>query len=695
LVRLSSVHRTIDQLLIDRGLERAPWLAVGYGAGIGAWVALPGPWAWCAFLALCAAAVMLALLILRTGTADHLAQALAAMALVMAAGCATIWTKSATIGTTPIPGRMTGAIAARIVDRQDDGADGIVRMTLAARLAPEAPPVLMRVALPDPLDRPDLRPGAVITAKARLAPPAPPLLPGARDFAFAAWFDGIAATGSLSGPIAVVTPAAPAPSLGRVQAALRDHVLAHLGGPAGALAATLASGDRGALSRGDDLAMRDAGFAHLLSISGLHVSAVIAAVYLLVLWGLGLVPWIALRVRLPVAASGAAALAGVAYCLITGSQVPTIRAAAGAVLALGALALGRDPLSMRLLAAAAFLILLFWPEVLVGASFQMSFGAVIAVIALCTSAPMRAFLRPREEALSARLARRFVIMLLGGVVIELAVLPIALVHFHRAGVYGALANLLAVPLVLCVAMPALGAALLLDGLGLGAPAWWVVGHALDAVLAIARFTAGLPGSVTALPGAPGWIYVLWIAGALWAALWSGRGRWWGLLPVMAACACWAMVRAPDVLIAGDGRHVGITGLGSDLVVLDQTRGSFARDSLLAEAGMAGTTRAVEDWPGARCGHDFCALAFDRYGQRWVLLIARSHRRLNEEGLARACAQSDLVIDDTPLPATCRPRRLLVDGALLARTGGMTIDLSGGTIRTVAQTSGRHPWLRAW
>lgn len=690
LAPLSSVQRTIEQFLSARPFERGPWLAVGYGAGIGAWTLLPGPWHWGAVLALCAAALLMAPLVARDGVADHLRHAIFGMALMLAAGCATIWMKSSLVGVPPVATHTNAPIAARIVDRQDNGAG--VRLLLAGQLAGARRPMLMWVMLPEALDRSGLVPGATIVARARLEPPAVPMLPGSHDYAFAAWFEGVGATGLLSGPITVVTPATPAAALRRVQEALRDHVLSHLGGPAGAIAATLASGDRGAIGRGDATAMRDAGFAHLLSISGLHVSAVIAAVYFVVLRGLGLVPWIALRVRLPVVAALTGALAGVAYCLVTGSQVPTLRAAGGGVLVLGALALGRDPLSMRLLAAAALFIMVFWPESVAGPGFQMSFGAVIAIIALYGTAPIRQFVAHREEGRLARLGRHVVMLVVGGLAIEFALLPVALFHFHRAGLYGALANLLAIPLVLFVAMPALALALVLDQVGMGGPAWWVTGRALDAVLWIAHATASLPGAVTTLALMPGWVYGLWIAGGLWLALWSGPVRRWGLVPMALGLVVWFTIRPPDILIAGDGRHIGLTGLGPDLVVLSPGQGHFARDTLLEVSGMTGSTQALEDWPGAQCTHDFCAIALDRYRRRTVLMIARNHRRLDDDALAAACALADIVIADHPMPAVCHPRQLLADGALLARTGGMTIDLSSGTVRTVAQTCGEHPWL---
>ena len=62
--------------------------------------------------------------------------------------------------------------------------------------------------------------------------------------------------------------------------------------------------------------------------------------------------------------------------MLTGAEVPTVRSCAAAVLVLVALALGREPLTFRLLAVAAGFVLLLWPESVAGPSFQMSFAAV-------------------------------------------------------------------------------------------------------------------------------------------------------------------------------------------------------------------------------------------------------------------------------------------------------------------------------
>lgn len=101
----------------------------------------------------------------------------------------------------------------------------------------------------------------------------------------------------------VVEPASTGGSIAKLQRRLAGHVRSQLGGSPGSIAAAFASGDRGGISEADEEAMRDSGLSHLLSISGLHVSAVIAATYLLAIRLLALWPWLTLRVRLSVLAA--------------------------------------------------------------------------------------------------------------------------------------------------------------------------------------------------------------------------------------------------------------------------------------------------------------------------------------------------------------------------------------------------------
>ena len=692
---LSSGLSRAESFLETAGFDRAPWLAVGFGGGIALWFVLPGKWQWLAALALCLSlALGVAAALREEGRWPLIRIASMTMAAMVAAGLGLVWAKSAMVGAPAIARPLVAPFEATVLAREEQPAEDRVRLVLATREPGSGRAIRVRVNLKLADDAPGIAEGAKVRLRARLMPPAAPMLPGGYDFARASWFTGLAATGSVLGKVEVVAPAHRGGWARSAQRALSEHVRARLSGSPGAIAAAFASGDRGAIGEADDTAMRDAGLTHLLSVSGLHVSAVVAAAYFLAIKLLALWPWLALRVRLQLVAAGAGALAGVGYTLLTGAEVPTVRSCIGAILVLAALALGREPLSLRMLAVGALLVMLVWPEAVIGPSFQMSFGAVLAIVALHGSGPVRAFLAPREEAWWQRGVRLLAMMVLTGVVIELALLPIGLFHFHRAGVYGALANVIAIPLTTFVTMPLIALALLFDAVGAGGPVWWLAGQSLELLLGLAHWTAARPGAVTLLPAAGTGAFALFIGGALWLALWRGRVRLFGLVPALVGTALLATARPPDVLVSGDGQHVGIVGeAAGTLLVLREGKSDYARDTLLELAGMNGTSKALADWPGAMCNRDVCTIVLKRGARDWHMLVTRGRDRLEERALAASCDRADIVVSQRWLPRSCHPRVLKADRTMLERSGGLALDLTNGRVSSVASSQGEHGWWR--
>src|SRR3546814_4134296 len=110
-------------------------------------------------------------------------------------------------------------------------------------------------------------------------------------------------------------------------------------------------------------------------------------------------------------------------------------------------------------------------------------------------------------------------------------------------------------------MPLEAVALLLGPLGLAGPVWLLVKWTLSLLIALAEWTATLPGGVTLAPAMPQAAFGLMVAGGLWLVLWRGWTRLAGVVPFMAG-AMWAWVSpVPDILITGDGRHVGVVANG--------------------------------------------------------------------------------------------------------------------------------------
>ena len=659
------------------------WAPVALGAGIAAWVLLLNPMAWLAFCCVTLGAACLGAVLPAGARVRHMV----VMGGVLAcAGCVLVWGKAMLLGQPPLARpvfvQLTGAVeSVRPVPAQQ-----MVRVTLRPMDAPTLPAVV-RVNIAD-ADLPEgVGEGALIRFRARLMPPAPPSVPGGYDFAARAYFQGIGATGRALDPVEVLRESNDSPPL---RARLFDHIRAQMDGPAEGIAVALATGDQGAISEADAEAMRRSGLAHLLSISGLHVTALIGAVIFLLLRVLALSRRAALGLPLMLIAGAGGALAGIFYTWLTGAEVPTVRSCVAALLVLGGMAMGRDAITLRLVAAGALIVLAVWPEALVGPSFQMSFAAVTAIVALADHPRFRALAAARDEGMGWKAARMLAVTLATGVAVELVLMPIALFHFHKAGMLGAIANLIAIPLTTFVVMPLEALALLLDMVGLGAPFWWGTEQALNLLLLIAHGVGASPMATMVAPAMPAALFAMIVGGLLWCLLWRTRARWAGLAPVALGMVLAMLTPAPDILVTGDGRHVAVRS-GTGMALLRERAGDYVRDVLAESAGYEGELGAIADLPAARCSTDLCALTLQRSGRRWRLLLTRSEMLIKRAAFARDCAAADIVISDRRLPRWCRPGWLKVDRRLLARTGGLSIDLARGEVHTVNRLGDAHPW----
>ena len=685
------------------------WIPVALGAGITSWFVLPDPVRWEAeLLALCG----IALFAIAVGRGGRAGRVVAVATLLMAAGIALIWWRAMSVGAPMLEKPAIMTFEARVERVEPLPPRALVRLRLAPlrvvpipgqsinahgsngfRDGPSATvmlPAHIRVNLAEADVPAGLSRGAVIRLGARLMPPPEPAVPGAYDYGRVAWFDGIGATGRGFAPVTIVTPGAAQGNGLREQ--LSRHIQNSAPGGAGAIAAALATGDQGAIPQDDNEAMRRSGLAHLLSVSGLHITAVVGAVMFLVLRLLALSQWLALRFRLPLIAAGAGALAAIGYTLLTGAEVPTIRSCVAALLVLVALAMGREALTLRLVAAGALVVLLLYPESLAGPSFQLSFAAVGSIIALHEHPRVKTWFAPREERRLRKVGRDLCSLLLTGIVVELSLLPISLYHFHKAGVYGSVANIVAIPLTTFITMPCEALALLFDVVGLGAPFWWLTARSLDLLLWIAHTTASIPGSVAALPAMPDGAYALMVIGGLWIALWRTRLRRLGGVP-LAIGALWALLTpSPDLLVTGDGRHAAIRTANGGLALLRDRIGDYTADMLSENSGVDDPPVLLSDQPDARCNRDMCLTERTAGGRIWRILAARSAYLVPTPDLVAACARADIVISERGLPKACHPRWLKLDRATLAQTGGVALSLGNGRVVTVRRAGDAHPWL---
>lgn len=668
--------------------QMALWLPVMFGFGIGLWFALPTRAAW---LAVIAGGGGVALTGLAIGLGRRSGKALLVSGLAIAAGCGLVWIRSERVASQTLSRPVVVTFGARVLRIEPRPAQQSQRLLLDTEPDTELPP-RVRVTVEADKQIAALSAGDRIEVQARLVPPPAAAVPGGYDFERAAWFQRIGATGKAVAPLKRMG-AEPSRSPGLRQR-LSAHVQSRIDGSAGGIAAAFATGDRGAIAPEDEDAMRASGLTHLLSVSGLHITAVVGAAFFLTMRLLALIPSLALKWPLMLIAATFGAAAGIGYTVLTGAEVPTIRSCLAALLILVALALGREAITLRSVATGALIVLCIWPEALVGASFQLSFAAITALVAFHDHPSVRAFAVMEDEGPFRRLGRSLVLLLATGVVVELALAPIALYHFHKSGLYGALANMIAIPLTTFAIMPVEALALFLDLGGLGDPFWWLTEKGMHLLLWLARSIANVPGAVATLPSMPPPALGLMLSGGLWLLLWRRKPRWLGV-PLVAVGSLWALLHpAPDLLITGDGRHLAVRGDDGRVALLRARAGDYVRDLLAERAGQADPLEAMETLKTARCGRDLCLISLSRGSKTWTIAATRTADRLPWRGFVQTCAEVDIVVSDRRLPEGCRPRWLKADRFSLARTGGLAIVLDPVRIEAVRLPRDDHPWIKA-
>jgi competence protein ComEC len=673
-----------------------PWLAVALGAGVLLYFGQPtepGPGA----LLLAVPLIGLALVVSRRAPLSGWMLALGA------AGCLGFGIAGWHAARLPPPlelprwaVQITGEVAE--VEALPEGQRVTLRRVRIAGGEPLPRDIRIRLRESDPA-RP--LPGDLLAARAILREPGGPVVPGGWDFARAAYFSGLGGSGTALGPVAVTRGAGEMPAFARLRAQLEAQVAAAIPGPAGAVAAALLTGSQAAIPPAEIVAMRDSGLAHLLSVSGLHMTIVMGSVFGLLRLLVALVPWLALRANGKAVAAIGSLLAGLGYTLLTGAQVPMQRCLVmAALVTLGILA-GRRALTVRTLALAAAAVLLVSPAQVLGPSFQMSFAAVLALAAGWEALRGRL---PAARGWRRKLALAAFGLVLTSVLAGAATTPFGLHHFGRLQIYGVAANALAVPITSILVMPAGMIALLLMPFGLEGPALWAMGQGVAAILAVAAWVAAWPEAAPVLPPLPGGALAVMSFGFCWLALWRGALRLVGLPIMLGAVVAALQVPPPAMLVTGDARVIALrTGQG---VFLHTQAGAsaFVRNAVLRQLGAASglpLPASGEAAGGAiACTPVACRFRPRPEGPEIVLFRTAPPARGARGGappdaavLDEACGQAALLVATEPIRRRC-PGSAVIDRFTVWREGAQAVRLSPGGVVVLSERGlrGERPWV---
>jgi competence protein ComEC len=481
---------------------------------------------------------------------------------------------------------------------------------------------------------PDLSPGDVIAGSFRFAPVPGPVYPGGFDTQFHSYFDGIGAYGNSIKPPTILTSGsetAPEHLIDAIRRGIAARIDAVLPEPSAGVARAIINGDQSAVTDEARDTMATAGIAHVLSVSGLHLTIVAGGVF----WVLRLLLAASDGIARRVSVKRVAAVGGMASALFyfavagSGSNVAAFRSTLMILLVFGAVLFGRRALTMRNVAIAGIVVVAIDPADVFRPSFQLSFAAVLALVGAY------------ENLRSERGDSSFLSHAWGyakGIVVTsliagLATVVFSIYHFQQTSPLGVLGNLATLPLVGFIMMPAALIAVLLMPFGLDGPPLLAMGWSIDRMLEMAALVAGWSTHLRASPLLTPLALVLALAALCWFAFFKDRWRLLGPALALPLIIVFAVDHQPDVLIADTTKAMVIRGpAGLELAsgkpqsfALDVWRDTYADPMLTpapqscdAEAcigtSSAGFTWAVVTDPGAfeeECGRADLVMTRDR------------------------------------------------------------------------------------
>lgn len=538
--------------------------------------------------------------------------------------------------------------------------------------------------------------GSFVEMKARLQPPLAPLRPGSYDFSRDLFFQGIGASGFVTGSIKAREPPVEGGLSLRYAAWMQDlrdtidaRIRTTLDGDKRAIATALLTGRRDAITTPVNDAMFISGLGHVLSISGYHMAVVAGVVFFAIRALLALVP--VLTVAFPIkkwAAAGALAAAAF-YLLLSGAEVATQRSFYMTAVVLIAVMVDRRAVTFRTLALAAIVVLMLAPEAVVHPSFQMSFAATLGLVALVQIGMPRLFATPENSA-AAKVAlwggRELMTLTLASLIAGFATTPYAAFHFHRVTPYGVLANLAAMPVVSAVVMPAGMLGLIAMPFGFDGFFWWLMGVGIDWMIAVTEWVAALPGAIGRITAFGIGPLIVSSLGIVLLGLLRTPLRWTGAALLLASVIWTLALPQPDVLISGDGRNVAVRGRDGRLHLMKTAKDAFlVKEWLAADADDRGPSDASLAG-GVSCDGEGCVAPMA--DGRFVALS------LKPDGLADDCTRAALIVTAAPAPPTCEAtvidlKRLHAQGAMMLRRKP-----NGFIVDAVKPRGTNRPWSPA-
>ena len=403
-------------------------------------------------------------------------------------------------------------------------------------------------------------PGSCVLFRATLSPIQSQSFPGAYDFKKQQFFKEISARGFLvkapqildsekystaENEVAAADAFSVSLYIERLRHLVNQKIESYLQKDIAAVMKALTTGNTSGITKEIRANFANSGTAHILAISGLHMGIIGFFIFWVVRIALCLIPQISMFYDIKKIAACVSWFFTLFYLFFSGRSVSSTRSFIMYTLIMLAVLINRTAVTMRSVAIAATLIMIPTPEAIMFPSFQLSFGAVIGIVAFyeCKIKFPR-FLRSVTETTATTIA---------------ASIPTSIISvfiFNQLTLNSIIANIICIPMMGLFIMPMAVVSLFMMLFGISKPFLFVTGIGVALLIKVAEETAKLPGSFFVMHSSTNIVYGTIVMSGLWLTLIHHKIRFLGIFGVIFGIAWYFLHPLPDVFVSQHAKIVG-------------------------------------------------------------------------------------------------------------------------------------------
>ncbi len=404
------------------------------------------------------------------------------------------------------------------------------------------------------------------------------ILPSGYNFGFYAYMSEIGATGYTMSKIDVISRNDQLHKgfVFKIRKHIYDRLIKGLGADKGNFAAAILLGETRGLDKEIMQNMRQSGISHILCVSGLHLSLVAMIFFISTRFLLNLSDYIAYNFNIKVMAALVCLVGSYSYLELSNMQIAATRAFIMTSIFICSVILERSAYLFRSISIAALIILAFNPEYIFHPSFQLSFVAVLSLIAGYEFYLKNQSILGSNNGIFGAVKFYVASNIYSSFLASIITAPVVINQFFIFSTYSIPVNLIAVPIMSFFLMPL--SLLLLFLMPIHCEAWVfkLLGFFIGIVIDTAKFANELPGSVWYFGYITNISIIIFLFGFFWICIWRTPIRILGIAIMLLSFVLMLNSPKPDLIFDPSFKAIGIKNQDNELEIYANKLPAFSR-----------------------------------------------------------------------------------------------------------------------